>query len=95
MILNFHILAFSFTFYQQIHMKKKKKKTIRKKRNREKETQGKKKEKKIERIKKLTCPPEVGAIEAISAIQKMAHPNPTNVTKYIQIIAGSPPLGRT
>lgn len=86
MILNFHILAFSSTFYQQFHMKKKKREINSKKKEQRKETQGK---------KKLTCPPEVGAIEAISAIQKMAHPNPTNVTKYIQIIAGSPPLGRT
>lgn len=71
--------------------KKKKKETIEKKEQRK---ENKKEEKKIEK-KNLTCPPEVGAIEAISAIQKMAHPKPTNVTKYIQIIAGSPPLGRT
>lgn len=64
---------------------------------REQETQGKRKriENRKNKNNSLTCPPEVGAIEAISAIQKMAHPNPTNVTKYIQIIAGSPPLGRT
>lgn len=85
-------------------MKKEEKKNNRKKgtEKREQEIQEKKPKNQKKRMKNrknkkrtLTCPPEVGAIEAISAIQKMAHPNPTNVTKYIQIIAGSPPLGRT
>lgn len=51
MILNLHILAFSFHFYQQIHMKKKK--SI-KKRNRERDTRDKRKKKK--RKKKTHLP---------------------------------------
>lgn len=31
---------------------------------------------------------------AISAIERMAKPNPNSVTTYTQITAGSPPLGR-
>jgi hypothetical protein len=40
-------------------------------------------------------PPDVGAIEAISAIAKIAAPKPKNVTIYIQTIPASPPLIKT